>query len=113
MNSETLKDFNNVSPYIENERAKQARLESEVEEKGELALSFMQHRFWLLFDKELEKIIDDMNNRLINSGDLKKSQMDRLIDMIRLTKVFRKIPSAYVDKLKLLIDRKRKLIKES
>ena len=112
MNSETLREINQVSPYIEKERARLFKLESEVEEKGKAAQSFITHPFWVIFDKDLERLIEDMNSRLINGTDLKKSQMDRLIDNIRLAKLFRKAPSSYIEKMRLLVNRKLKSRKE-
>lgn len=109
MNSEFKAELDAQSnSFNENQKEKQAKLESEVKGKGEAALAFMKHPFWVLFDKDLQKLEEDLMKKLLSGGDLKKGQQDRIIDAINLTKTFRSMPESYVTKLKLLVSRKIK-----
>lgn len=113
MNSEVLKDIvTSKSTFAEKERERLSKLEGEVESKGELAMSFMKHPYWQIFDKDLEKLKDDLNAKLLSGYDLKKSQMDRIIQVINMVELFRRNPKGYIDKMRLLVDRRRKSIKE-
>jgi hypothetical protein len=106
MNSETLRDIKlSENSFAAKQRERQAKLESEVIEKGNAALSFTQHPYWLIFENDLIKLKGDITEKIL-SGDLQKLQIDKFINIVQMIDVFIKNPRGYIDKMKLLVNRK-------
>jgi len=107
MNSESFKFIQGIAKERqEQEKDKDTLATSEIVGKGQLAISFEEHKFWQIFKADMLGIRDMLMDKLTDSGSLTKAEMDTMRLEIRLIKRFANHPKQYIDSLKALSMRK-------